>query len=213
MRRATKSVSNVTQNENAYKAVDGQGMYPIFSKQVKDRIKCPMMLFGFCKISNWDILLSSHLHIWLFQLPRLSVHTFECFCWKLAPILAFVSQNVTNKSNLLFVKSEKFAVWVTLRASQSRVTYIALLGQAKPSYVQQNSPQCLITAPVLVSSNCVRQDALPSKQILLLLKICFLKHLIHTPRPLVKDNNKYQGLQDMAPIHLILVLDNPSFML
>ena len=34
MRRATKSVSNVTQNENAYKAVDGQGMYPVLQKYI-----------------------------------------------------------------------------------------------------------------------------------------------------------------------------------
>ena len=34
---------------------------------------------------------------------------------KLAPIPAFILQNVTNKSCLVCVKSEKYASWVTLR--------------------------------------------------------------------------------------------------
>ena len=45
----------------------------------------------------------------LFQLPRLSVQ-------KLALIPAVVSQNVTNESYLVGVKSEKYVFWVTLRS-------------------------------------------------------------------------------------------------
>ena len=41
---------------------------------------------------------------------------------KLTPIPAVGSQKVTNKSCLVCVMSEKYAFWVTLRASQTAAT-------------------------------------------------------------------------------------------
>ena len=39
---------------------------------------------------------------------------------KLAPILAVVSHNVTNKSYLVSAMSEKYSFWVTLRPQSDR---------------------------------------------------------------------------------------------
>ena len=47
--------------------------------------------------------------------------SFRCPCVrKLAPIPAVVSENVTNKSCLVCVMSEKYASWVTLRPQWDR---------------------------------------------------------------------------------------------
>ena len=66
-----------------------------------------------------------------------------CLCVrKLQAIPAVISQNVTNKSSLVCVKSEKYAFFVNLRPLRSmrggkaelRTTF-TLFGKAKVSYV------------------------------------------------------------------------------
>ena len=59
---------------------------------------------------------------------------------KLTPVSAVGSQNVTNRSFLVSVKSEKYAFWVTLRLAWSMrqgkaQLFIKLLGEGKLSYI------------------------------------------------------------------------------
>ena len=66
-------------------------------------------------ISWFDSYLNNHfnLHVCLSILFRLRA---ICPCvQKLTPVFAVGSQNVTNRSFLVCVKSEKYALWVTLR--------------------------------------------------------------------------------------------------
>ena len=49
-------------------------------------------------------------------MSHLSVYPFRSYVQKPTPVSAVGSQNVTNKSFLACVKSEKYAVWFTLRS-------------------------------------------------------------------------------------------------
>ena len=51
----------------------------------------------------------------------LSIRVCVCPCvWKLTPLPAVIWQNVINKSWLVYVKSEKYAFWVTLTPQWDR---------------------------------------------------------------------------------------------
>ena len=118
----------------------------------------------------------------LFRLPRLSVHPWfrhsvrHYVCLKTSPNSCSLSQNVTIKSYLVCVMSEKYAFWVTLRPHSDRCCQ----GKAKLSIFdfktrwsefhkasQTTAPQgeaelCIynlknLTLPESVPSSCVRQ--------------------------------------------------------
>ena len=60
---------------------------------------------------------------------------------KLTSIPPGVSQNVTNKSCLVFAKNRKYAFWVTLRPLGSKKR-----GEAKLRILK--IPHCFVTSPV-----------------------------------------------------------------
>ena len=107
-------------------------------------------------------------------------HVCLSICKKLVQIPAVVSQNVTNKSCLICVKSEKYAFWVTLRPqwdcchrgeaelrilnfkttwSEFQMPSQTAPAEAKPRCVYsilKPHGQSFITSPESVQSSCVR---------------------------------------------------------
>ena len=95
----------------------------------------------------------------------LSFHAFNCVSALFT--LYNLIKNVINKSSLVGVKSEKYAVWVTLRLPgsmrQGKAELCTIHYQARQSqaaYIFQNSLCCFITSTVLVQSSCVLQHTL-----------------------------------------------------
>ena len=117
-----------------------------------------------CKLSESR----KHSYPWpLYYLPRLSVlspsvrrPSVRASVRKLAQIPAVVSENVTNKSCLVCVMSEKYAFWVTLRPQSDRCrrgeAEVRIL-DFKTTWSEFQKASQTATEPESVTSSCVRK--------------------------------------------------------